>query len=192
MMILKWIAFGMKRLVFVSFYRNSQTIRATRWIFRTMLAKKKRYVVYTYSLIVLIKLDFPAPAMPVIAMCTSTSLHPPISLLLKKYAMESGLRRPFFSTSFWKILYIFRFPIHSDRMAGNRAIRSLLRTEVGLNNNKALLYWRVHVTKHSRPSCFCATSSHPEEEFWVAIATFETYGWKFTGYLILICSLSSC
>ena len=102
MMILKWIAFGMKRLVFVSFYRNSQTIRATRWIFRTMLGKKKRYVVYTYSLIVLIKLDFPAPAMPVIAMCTSTSLHPPISLLLKKYAMESGLRRPFFSTSFWK------------------------------------------------------------------------------------------
>ena len=26
----------------------------------------------------------------------------------------------------------------------------------------------------------------------VAITTFEIYGWKFTGYLILICSFSSC
>ena len=63
--------------------------------------KRKKYVVYTYSLIVLIKLDFPAPVMPVIAMRTSTSFHPSI-LLLKNFAMESGLRRPFLSTSFWK------------------------------------------------------------------------------------------
>ena len=63
--------------------------------------KRKKYVVYTYSLIVLIKLDFPAPVMPVIAMRTSTSFHPSI-LLVKNFAMESGLRRPFLSTSFWK------------------------------------------------------------------------------------------
>ena len=56
---------------------------------------------HTYPLIALIKLDFPAPEMPVIAMCTSTSFHPSI-LLLKKFAVESGLRRPFLSISFWK------------------------------------------------------------------------------------------
>ena len=56
---------------------------------------------YTYSPIVLIKLDFSAPVMPVIAKCISTSFHPSI-LLVKNFAMESGLRRPFLSTSFWK------------------------------------------------------------------------------------------
>ena len=63
--------------------------------------KRNKYVVYTYSLIVLIKLDFSAPVMPVIAKCISTSFHPSI-LVVKNFAMESGLRSPFLSTSFWK------------------------------------------------------------------------------------------
>ena len=79
------------------------TIPAPRCLFRTMRGKKKKYVVYTYCLIVLIKLDFPAPAMPVIAMFTSTSFHLSI-FLLKKFAMA---RRPFVSISVWKSCIYF-------------------------------------------------------------------------------------
>ena len=52
----------------------------------------------TYPLIVLIKLDFPVPELPMIAIPTCTSFHPSI-LLLQNFAMESGLQRPFFSNS---------------------------------------------------------------------------------------------
>ena len=62
----------------------------------------------TYPLIVLIKLDFPAPESPVIAMSTFTSCHPSI-LLLNNFAMKPRFRRPFFSTSFWKSCRHFDF-----------------------------------------------------------------------------------
>ena len=89
---------------------------------------------YTYPLIVLIKLDFQAPESPVIAISTCTSFHPSI-LLLKNFAMESGLRRPFFSTSFWKSCTYF----DSQFIAKERKQSDTQVAKVGLNNDKALL-----------------------------------------------------
>ena len=91
-------------------------------------------------------------------------IFPSFHFTLKKVCSGIWVTKTILVNFLLKILCIFRFPIHSDRMAGNRAISSLLRTKVGLNNNKALLYWRVHVTKHSLPSCFCARH-HTQKSF---------------------------
>ena len=152
----EWIAFGVKRLVFVSFYSNRQTIRATGCLFRTMLGKKEVCSIYLLSDCV-DKTWFSGPSY---ASDCNLHLHifPSFHFTLKKICNGIWITKAIRFNFLLKILYIFRFPIHSDRTAGNRAIRRLLQTKVGLNNNKALLCWRVHVTKHSRPSCFCATS----------------------------------
>ena len=127
--------------------------------------------------------------MPVIAMCTSTSFHPSI-LLLKKFAVESGLRRPFFSTSFWKSCAYFDSQFIAKGWLETEQYAACCERKWAFNNNKALLYWRVHVTKQTL--VLLRTSSRPEEEFWVAIAAFEIYGWEFKGYRIFIGSFSSC
>ena len=115
----------------------------------------------TYPLIVLIKLDFPAPESPVIAMSTFTSCHTSI-LLLNNFAMEPGLRRPFFSTSFWKSCTHF----DSQFIAKGRLKTEGYANESGPRQRQGFIMLRpAHVTRHFRFQCLCVSlfiQSYPE------------------------------
>ena len=129
----------------------------------------------TYPLIVLMKLDFPAPESPVIAMSTSTSCHPSI-LLLKYFTMEPGLRRPFFSTSFWKSCTHF----DSQFIAKGRLETERYRNESGPQQRQGFIMLRpVHVTRIFDPSaCAWVYYSHTQRgagEWWSPKS--RPFGW---------------
>ena len=66
-------------------------------------------------------------------------IFPSFHFTLKKVCSGIWVTKAILLNFLLKILCIFRFPIHSDRMAGNRAIRSLLRTKVGLQQQQSLI-----------------------------------------------------
>ena len=144
----------------------------------------------TYPLIVLMKLDFPAPESPVIAMSTFTSCHLSI-LLLKYFTMEPGLRRPFFSTSFWKSCTHF----DSQFIAKGRLETERYTNESGPQQRQGFIMLRpVHVTRIFDPSaCAWVYYSHTQRgagEWWSPKS--RPFGWgknKLHGFdpLFLLC-----
>ena len=125
-------------------------------------------VLNTYPLIVLIKLDFPVPELPMIAISTCTSFHPSI-LLLQNFAMESGLQRPFFSNSSWKSCTYFNsqfIAIGRLEIVGYKGCCESGPQQPEQRQSVTKLKSTV-VTKHSRSQCLRVLSlqSHPEEEF---------------------------
>ena len=73
-------------------------------------------------------------------------------------------------------------PVMLKEIFHEKSFENLEITRICMENHASVTGWQKLFFSYK---CFQLSAA-------VAIATFETYGWKFSGFLILICSSSLC
>ena len=101
------------------------------WSQRVRIIEVRLYCALTYSLIALMKLDFPEPSSPVIATFTSTSRH--LSSLLCKISLM--LETPLTSISFWSS-FILIFAKSSSKHSGAKSSMARHKTNNTVEPNE--------------------------------------------------------
>ena len=126
-------------LIPIYFCSIRETFRATRRLFRTMEEKIEVCNGHLPSDCV-DKTWFPGSR---IASDCNVYFHllPSIHFTLKQFCNGTWISKAILFNFLLKILQTFRFPIHSERTAGNRRDTQTWQTKVALNSDKALLCW---------------------------------------------------